>query len=140
MHSQEDLKCLCIIAAGMKQAGVLLLRGIQTHNKWAPRGNNREKTHTRCGALWVEPGDGEAEPAAHAPRGPRPQGWPPAPSAARPPPPVARPLHAAPCFRNTQSERHEGPLLLECPRELAVLTNVLSFKTHPACAPILQAK
>lgn len=84
MHSQEDLKCLCVIRAGIKPAGVLLSPGAHTHNKWAPRGNNTEKTHRRSGSLWVKPGDGEAERAINTPRGPRPQGWPPTPCAARP--------------------------------------------------------
>lgn len=33
MHSQEDLKCLCIMRAGIKQAKALLSPGAQTHNK-----------------------------------------------------------------------------------------------------------
>lgn len=33
MHSQEDLKCLCIMWAGVKPAKALLLPGAQTHNK-----------------------------------------------------------------------------------------------------------
>lgn len=33
MHSQEDLKCLCIMRAGIKQAKAPLSPGAQTHNK-----------------------------------------------------------------------------------------------------------
>lgn len=43
MHSQGDLKCLCIMRAGKKQAEALLSPGAQTHNKWAPRENNTER-------------------------------------------------------------------------------------------------
>lgn len=33
MHSQEDLKCLCIMPARIKQAEALLSPGAQTYNK-----------------------------------------------------------------------------------------------------------
>lgn len=43
MHSQEDLKCLCIPRAGIKRAEVLLSLGAQTHRKWVPGDDNTER-------------------------------------------------------------------------------------------------
>ena len=45
MHSQEDLKCLCIMRAGIKQAKAPLSPGAQTHNK--PLLNKERSAHRR---------------------------------------------------------------------------------------------
>lgn len=88
--------------------------------------------------------DTEREPPAprqrepHTPRGPCLRGWHPRAESRLAPPPLTRPSHTATPFWNGQSERARGLLLLEGPR--VVLTHVPSSKTHPARAPILQAK